>query len=105
MAEAYVVGMVVPQEQPNEEDCASNEIEALFDDSIDGNMAVPATMDEQVVVLLASFDTVDREEVKRQFIAAEREAPVAMLVVRANAVKEVVRMAAQEDAARAVVVV
>jgi hypothetical protein len=62
MAEAYVVGMVVPQEQHNEEDSASDDIEALFGDSSDDdNMVVPAMMDEQVA-LLASFETTHREE-------------------------------------------
>jgi hypothetical protein len=71
MAKAYVdvVGMVVPQEQPEEEEeGASNDIEALFGDSSDGDAAVPATTDEQVA-LLASFETVHREQVTRQFMA------------------------------------
>jgi hypothetical protein len=33
MVEAYVVGMVVPQEHPDEEDGVDDDIEALFDDS------------------------------------------------------------------------
>jgi hypothetical protein len=56
MAEAYMFGTVVPQEQPEEQDDTSNDIEALFGDSSDGDMTVPATMDEQVA-LLASFET------------------------------------------------
>jgi hypothetical protein len=36
MAEAYVVGMVVPQEQHVEEVGTSDDIEALFGDSDDG---------------------------------------------------------------------
>jgi hypothetical protein len=59
MAEAYVVGMVVPQEQHVEEVGASDDIEALFGDSS------PATTDEQVA-LLASFETAHREEGTRR---------------------------------------
>jgi hypothetical protein len=61
MAEAYVVGIVVLQEQPDEEDGASDEIEALFGDSSDDDVVVMAMMDEQVA-LLASFETAYREE-------------------------------------------
>jgi hypothetical protein len=60
---------------------------------------MPATMDEQVV-LMASFETAHREEGTRQFMAAEQDALAAMLVVRANAVREVARVAAQAEAAR-----
>jgi hypothetical protein len=45
MAEAYMVGMVVPQEQPDEEDGASHDIEALFGDSSDSDATVPMTTD------------------------------------------------------------
>jgi hypothetical protein len=46
MAEANVVGMVVPQEQPDEEDGTSDDIEALFGDSSDGDVVMPATTDK-----------------------------------------------------------
>jgi hypothetical protein len=98
MAEAYVVGMVVPQEQPDEDDRASNDIEALFGDSSDGDVVVPAMMDEQVA-LLASFETAHCEEGTHEFMAAKREALAAMLVVRANAAREAMRLAVQEKAA------
>jgi hypothetical protein len=62
MAEAYMVGTVVPQEQPEDQDDTSNDIKALFSNSSDGDMIVPATMDEQVA-LLASFETTQREQV------------------------------------------
>jgi hypothetical protein len=105
MAEAYVVGMMVPQEQHVEEVGASDDIEAVFGDSSDGDVVAPATMDEQVA-LLASFKTAHREEGTCQFMAAEREALVAMLVVRANTAREAARaaveLAAREEAARAV---
>jgi hypothetical protein len=87
MAKAYMVGMVVPQEQLNEEDSASDDIEALFSDSLDGDAVVPTTMDEQVA-LLASFETAHHEQGTRQFMAAEREAVEAMLVVRSNAARQ-----------------
>jgi hypothetical protein len=64
MAEAYVVGMVVPQEQHVEEVSANDDIEALFSDSDDGEVVVPAMTDEQVA-LMASFETVHREESTR----------------------------------------
>jgi hypothetical protein len=99
MAEAYVVGMVVPQEQPDKEDDASDHIEALFGDSSNSDVVVPAMMDEQVA-LLTSFETMHHEEGTRQFMAAEREALAAMIVVRANATREVARVAAQEEVAR-----
>jgi hypothetical protein len=99
MAEAYVVGMVVPQEQPDEEDDVDDDIEALFGDTSDGNVIVPAITDEQVA-LLASFKTAHQEEGTRQFMAAEREAFAAMLVVHANAAREAMRVAAKEEAAR-----
>jgi hypothetical protein len=57
------------------------------------------------VVLLASFETAHQEEVTRQFMVAEREALVAMLVVRANAVREAARLATQENATCAAVAV
>jgi hypothetical protein len=72
MAEAYMVGMVVPQEQHVEEVSASNDIEALFGDSDNGEVVAPTTMDEQVA-LMASFEMAHREESTRQFMAAERE--------------------------------
>jgi hypothetical protein len=71
MAEAYVVGMVVPQEQPDEEDGMDDDIEALFGDSSDGDVVVPVMTDE-LVALLAFFETPHREEGTRQFMAAER---------------------------------
>jgi hypothetical protein len=43
MADAYMVGMVVPREQPDEEDGASDDIEALFGDSSDGDATMPMT--------------------------------------------------------------
>jgi hypothetical protein len=101
MAEAYVVGMVVPQEQPDKEDGVSDDIEALLGESSDGDVVMPAMMDKQVAVL-ASFETAHREEGTCQFMAAEREALTAMLVVRANAAREAthVAKAAAELAAR-----
>jgi hypothetical protein len=98
-ADAYVVGMVVPQKQPDKEDGVDDDIEALFGDTSDGDVIVPATMDEQVA-LLASFKTAHQEEGTRQFMAAEREALAAMLVVHANAAREAMRVAAKEEAAR-----
>jgi hypothetical protein len=98
MAEAYVVGMVMPQEQHVEEVGMSDDIDALFGDSDDGEVVAPAMMDEQVA-LMASFETAHGEESTRQFMAAEREALAAMLVVRANAAREAVRVAAEEEAA------
>jgi hypothetical protein len=87
MAEAYVVGMVVPQEHHVEEVGASDDIDALFGDSSDSDMVAPTTTDEQVA-LMASFETAHHEERKRQFMATEREALAAMLVVRANTARE-----------------
>jgi hypothetical protein len=57
-AEAYVVGLVVPQEQPDdiEEDDMSDDIEALFGDSSDDDVVMPAMTDEQVA-LMSSFET------------------------------------------------
>jgi hypothetical protein len=98
MAEAYVVGMVVPQEHHIEEVDASDDIEALFGDSSDSDVVAPATMDEQVV-LIASFETAHREESTRQLMAAEREALAAMLVVRANTAREAARVAVEEEEA------
>jgi hypothetical protein len=98
MAEAYVVGMVVPQEQHVEEVSVSDDIEAVFGDSDDGEVVAPATTDEQVV-LIASFKTAHREESTRQFLAADREALAAMLAVRANVAREAARVAAEEEAA------
>jgi hypothetical protein len=107
MAEAYVVGMVVPQEQHVEEVGASDDIEGLFGDSDDGDVVAPATTDEQVA-LIASFEMAHREESTRQFMAAEREALAAMLMVCTNAAREAARaaeaaleLAAREEAARA----
>jgi hypothetical protein len=97
MAEAYVVGMVVPHEHPNKEDGMSDDIEALFGDSDDGDVVMPATTDEQVA-LMVSFETAHREEGTRLFMATEREALAAMLVVRANAAREAARVAAQAEA-------
>jgi hypothetical protein len=93
MAEAYVVGMVVSQEHPNEEDGVSDNIEALFDDSSDGDPAVSVTTDEQVA-LLASFETMHREDGTRPYMATERKALAAMSVVRANAAREAAHVAA-----------
>jgi replicative superfamily II helicase len=101
MAEAYVAGMVVPQEQHIEEVGASDDIEALFGDSSYGDVVAPATVDEQVA-LMASFVTAHREESTRQFMATELEALAAMLVVRTNTAREAARMAVEEEAARAV---
>jgi hypothetical protein len=96
MAEACKLGMVVPQEQAKEEeDDASDNIGALFGD--DNDVSIPATTDEQVA-LLVLFETAHRKEVMRQFMAAEREALVAMLVVRVSAVREATRTAAEEEA-------
>jgi hypothetical protein len=61
MADAYVVGMVVPQEQHDKEDVTSDNIEAIFGDSSNSDVVVPATMDKQVA-LLASFETAHHEE-------------------------------------------
>jgi hypothetical protein len=102
MAEAYVVGMVVPQEQHIEEVSASEDIEALFGDSSDGDVVAPAMTDEQVA-LMPCFKTAHREERTRQFVAAEREALAAMLVGRANAAREAARVAAEEEAAHVAV--
>jgi hypothetical protein len=99
MAKAYVVGMVVPQEQHVEEVGASDDIEALFGDSDDGKVVAAATTDEQVA-LMASFEMAHRKESTRQFMAAEREALAAKLAVRANAAREAARVAAEEEAAR-----
>jgi hypothetical protein len=90
--------MVVPQEQHVEEVGASDDIEALFSDSDDGEVVAPVMTDEQVA-LMASFETAHREESTRQFMAAEWEALSAMLVVRANAAREAVRVAAEEEVA------
>jgi hypothetical protein len=61
MAEAYVV---MPQEQPEEQDGASDDIEAHFGDSSKGDATMPATIDKQVA-LVASFKTAHREQVTR----------------------------------------
>jgi hypothetical protein len=98
MAEAYVVGMVVPKEQHVEEVSASDDIEGLFGDSDDGDVVEPTMMDEQVA-LMASFEIAHHEESTRQFMAAEQEALAAMLVVRANAAREAAHVAAEEDVA------
>jgi hypothetical protein len=99
MAEAYVVGMVVPQEQHIQEVSASDNIEALFGDSDDSDVVAPMTTDEQVA-LMASFETAHHEESTCHFMAAEREALAAMLVVRANTAREAARVAAEEETAR-----
>jgi hypothetical protein len=52
------------------------------------------------VVLMASFETAHREESTRQFMAVEREALAAMLVMCANTVREAAHVAAEEEAAR-----
>jgi hypothetical protein len=87
----------------------SDDIEALLGESSDGDVVMPAMMDKQVAVL-ASFETAHREEGTCQFMAAEREALAAMLVVRANAAREAARvakaaaeLAAREEATRAAV--
>jgi hypothetical protein len=85
MAEAYMVGMVMPQEQHVEEVGTSDDIEALFGDSSDSDVVAPVTTDEQVA-LMASFEMTHREESTRQFMAAEREILTAILVVRTNTV-------------------
>jgi hypothetical protein len=68
----------------------SDDIGALLGESSDSDMAVPATIDEQVA-LLTSFKTAHREEGTCKFMAAEWEALTAMLVVRANAAREAAR--------------
>jgi hypothetical protein len=42
----------------------SNDIEALFDESSDGDVTMPGTMDKQVA-LLASFEMTQRKQVTR----------------------------------------
>jgi hypothetical protein len=49
---------------------------------------------------MASFEMAHCEESTCQFMAAEREALAAILVVRANAAREATRVAAEEEAAR-----
>jgi hypothetical protein len=71
MTKAYVVDMVVLQEQPDEEDDVSDDIEGLFSDSSYGEKVMP-TMTNKQVALLASFETVHREEGMRQFMAGCR---------------------------------
>jgi hypothetical protein len=83
MAETYVGGVVVPQEQKG--DGASDGIEALFNDNDD--MAVPAMIDEQVALLALVHAMV-----------AERVALATMLVVRANAARKAARVATEERA-------
>jgi hypothetical protein len=56
MVEAYVVGMVMPQQQ-YEEDDTSDDIEALF------NLVTMAT--DKQTTLVASFEITHREEVTR----------------------------------------
>jgi hypothetical protein len=83
MEEVCMVGMVVPQGQvKEEEDGVSHDIEALFGD-FGGDVAMPVTTNEQAA-LLTSFETTHREQVTHQFMAAEREALEAMLVVHVN---------------------
>jgi hypothetical protein len=92
--------MVVPHEPSEEEDNGvSNDIEALFGDSSDGEVAVPAMMNEQVA-LLALFRTAHREQVMCQFMVVKRKALAAMIVVCDNAAREAACMEAEEDAAR-----
>jgi hypothetical protein len=64
MAEAYVLGMIVPHDQPEEQDDVSDDIEALFGGSSDGDATIPTMTDEQVA-LLASFETTHRKQVTR----------------------------------------
>jgi hypothetical protein len=99
MGEAYVVGMVVPQEQHVKEVSASDDIKAPFVVSDDGEVVAPATMDEQVA-LMASFERAHRKESTLQFLAAKREDLAAMLVVHANTAREAARVAAEEEAMR-----
>jgi hypothetical protein len=110
MAKAYVVGMVVPQEQHEEEVGANDDIEALFGGSFEDDIVEPEMTDKQVA-LLASFETAHHEEGTCQFMTAEREALAAMLVVRANKAREAacvlaeakatLELAAREEAAHA----
>jgi hypothetical protein len=76
MVEVEVVAAAQPQEAEDDD------LDGLFDDE----EVAPATSDEQVV-LLASFETARHKEDTRLFIAAEREALSAMLMVRAAASK------------------
>jgi hypothetical protein len=88
MAEVEVVAAAQPQEAEDDD------LDGLFDDE----KVVSAMSDEQAV-LLASFETARREEDTRLFMAAEREALSAMLVVRAAAAKRVAAEMAAEEAA------
>jgi hypothetical protein len=94
-----MVGLVVPQEQLEQKDSASDDIKVLFGDFSKADAAVPAMTDEQVA-LLPSYETTHHEQVTRQFMATEREALLAMLMVRANTAREAACVAAQEEAAR-----
>jgi hypothetical protein len=88
MAEVEVVAAAQPQEAEDDD------LDGLLDDE----EAAPATSDEQAVQL-ASFETARREEDTRLFMAAEREALSAMLMVRATAVKRAAAEMAAEEAA------
>jgi hypothetical protein len=90
MAEVEVVAAAQPQEA---EDDDLDDLDGLFDDE----KVAPATSDEQAV-LLASFETARREEDTRLFMAVEREALSAMLVVRAAAAKRAATEMAAEEA-------
>jgi hypothetical protein len=57
-------------------------------------------MSVEQVALLTFFETAHCEQVTRQFMAAEREALAAMLVVRTNTAREASRVATQEEATR-----
>jgi hypothetical protein len=72
----------------------SDDSETLYGGT-DDDVIVPATINKQVA-LLASFITAHREEVTRKFMAAKREALVAMLAVRANMAKEAARATVEE---------
>jgi hypothetical protein len=87
MAEVEVVAAAQPQEAEDDD------LDGLFDDE----KVTPATSDEQAV-LLASFEIARREEDTRLFMAAEREALSAMLVVRATAAKRAAAEMAAEEA-------
>jgi hypothetical protein len=91
MEEVYVVGMVMPQE-PDEQDSNDNNTETIFSD--DDKVDVPMMSNEQAS-LVKSFETDNPEEGLRQFMAAGREAPAAMLPMRAN----MARVTEEEEAA------
>jgi hypothetical protein len=58
---------------------------------------LPAITDEQAA-LFALFEIAHHKEAMRQFVAAEREALAAMLVVQANAAREATRVVFMEVA-------